>query len=128
MDYKQILEDVIELNDSISVVRGYGDISDKKFIGLTSENFWILIGKINQDDIIEMLNEYDCDVDKSGEYSFDFVTKYYSGDYDEYGRCICRGYYDIEYIDFKFIQTFEQRNRENKLNELLTSDFDKLFI
>ena len=28
MDYKQILEDVIELNESLVIIRGYGDVYD----------------------------------------------------------------------------------------------------
>jgi len=30
---------------------------------------------------------------------------------------------DADYIDFKFVQTFESRDRDQKLNELLGFDF-----
>jgi hypothetical protein len=36
-------------------------------------------------------------------------------------------YLDIEHIELNFISTFEARDRENKLNEILSDDFDKLF-
>lgn len=127
MNYKQILEDVIELNDRLVIIRGQGDIIGNKFNGLSIDNFWILLGKAAPEVVLECLSEFEFDVDRSGEYSFDIVMKYYPGDYDEYGRCICSGYYDVEYDEMVFIQTFEQRNRETKLNEILTNEFDNLF-
>mgnify|MGYP001353841120 CR=1 FL=1 len=137
MNYKQVLEDVIELNESLVIVRGYGDVHDlevtsgthihyvRGFKDLTLENIWILLGKASPEDVLELLNDYECEVDKAGEYSFDIVIKYYRGEYDEYGRATASGYYDIEYVDWKFIQTFVERDREQKLNEIL--DIDNIF-
>jgi len=127
VDYKQILEDVIELNDKLVIIRGVGDVVDRQLKDLTTENFWILLGKITQEEAIDCLSEHECEVDRDGEYSYNIVMKYYHGDYDDYGRLTMRGYYDIEYIDWDFIQTFEQRNREMKLNEILSNEFDNLF-
>lgn len=134
MDYKQILEDVLELNESLVIISGYGDVYDlevgcgshihyiRGFKCLTPENFWIILGKATQEDILELLNDYECEVDKAGEYSFDMVIKYHKGEYDEYGRAESSGYYDIEYVDWKFNQTFIERDREEKLNEILSKD------
>jgi hypothetical protein len=36
-----------------------------------------------------------------------------------------RSYLEVKYIEFKFIQTFLERERESKLDKLL--DFDNLF-
>lgn len=34
---------------------------------------------------------------------------------------------DIEHIELKFISTFEARDRESKLDKILSDDFDNLF-
>jgi hypothetical protein len=59
--------------------------------------------------------------------SFDAILKYVPGDYDEYGRCTMRDYLEIAYIDLKFNQTFEQRERQSRLDELLQKDMEDLF-
>ncbi len=38
-----------------------------------------------------------------------------------------RDYLEISYIDLKFNQTFEQRERQSKLDELLQKDMEDLF-
>lgn len=38
-----------------------------------------------------------------------------------------RDYLDIEHIELNFISTFEAIDRDSKLNEILSDDFDKLF-
>ena len=60
-------------------------------------------------------------------YEIKLLLKYIPGDYDEYGRCTMRDYLEIEHIELEFISTFESRDREQKLNQILSDDFDKLF-
>lgn len=135
MDYKEILEDILELDESgIVVVSGYADlvlIEGKSFAfttDLKEDNFWIKFGRADQSQVLESLladNEYklgdDC-VD--GEYSFDMLFRWEKPEYYEH-RLVSPGYLDLRYVNWKFIQTFEQREREIKLNDLL--DLDDLF-
>jgi hypothetical protein len=139
MDYKQILEDVLEIEESITVIIGYADIIGYSDItnnttynyyfkdDLTNESFWRVIGRGDDDLILESLQEFQCEVDMEGEYEFKSVLKWIPGDYDEYGRCTMRDYLEIEHIEFKFIQTFQERERESKLSKILSDEFEDLF-
>jgi hypothetical protein len=44
---------------------------------------------------------------------------YDGGQYDEYGRCECRPYMEIMCIGMEFIQSFESRERDVKIDSLL---------
>jgi hypothetical protein len=132
MDYKQILEDVLEIQESITVIIGYADITNNAayhyyFKDLTNESFWIVIGRGDDNPILESLNELQCDVDMEGEYEFKAVLKHIPGDYDDYGRCTMRDYLEVEYIEFNLIQTFKERERESKLSKILSDEFEDLF-
>jgi hypothetical protein len=139
MDYKQILEDVLEIEESITVIIGYADIIGYSDItnnttynyyfkdDLTNESFWRVIGRGDDDLILESLQEFQCEVDMEGEYEFKSVLKWIPGDYDEYGRCTMRDYLEIEHIEFNFIQTFQERERESKLSKILSDEFEDLF-
>jgi len=134
MDYKQILEDVLEIDKKFVVVAGIADVvADnsfpiKMYKDLKSDNFWRIIGRGDDEHIIEALSEFgignlDCD----GEYEFKAVLRWTPSEYDDYGRCTMRSYLEVEYVEFNLIQTFQQREREFKLNEILTNEFDNLF-
>lgn len=132
MSYKQILEDILELDKRVVVVVGHADITNHAayhyyFKDLTSENFWRVIGRGDDNLILESFNEWECDVDLEGEYEFKAVLRWESADYDEYGRCTMTSYLEIEHIEFNFIQTFKERERESKLNEIFSDRLDDLF-
>jgi len=125
MDYKQILDDILELNKQYVVISGFGDIitldygnsTDRYFKEFTEDNYYVIMGKYNDDMIIESMRESHS-VDRDGEYSFDALLKYVPGDYDEYGRSTMRDCLEIVWIEWSFNQTFEQRDRQYKLDNL----------
>lgn len=132
MDYKQILEDVLELDGKIVVIIGHADITNHAayhyyFKDLTNESFWRVIGRGDDNPILESLNEWQCDVDMEGEYEFKAVLRWEGADYDEYGRCTMSSYLEVEHIEFNFIQTFKERERESKLNEIFSDKLEDLF-
>lgn len=59
-------------------------------------------------------------VDKEGVYEYDAIIYYRHSTYDEPSETY------IDYIDLRFIETFQERDREEKLNKLLFEDFDFL--
>jgi hypothetical protein len=134
MNYKQILDDVLEIEQSITIIRGFSDIiieyptpiERKIFKDLNKDSFWIVMGRGNEEMIVESMSDVACDVDKEGEYEFKAVLKWVPGDYDEYG-CTMRDYLELEYIEFNFIQTFQQRERQEKLDLILCKEIDDLF-
>ena len=134
MDYKQILDYVLEIDKGFVVVAGIADVVTdnrssqftKMYKDLKSDNFWRIIGRGDDEHIIESLSEFDIDnLDCDGEYEFKAVLRWIPGEYDEYGRCTMRDYLEVQHIEFNFIQTFQQRERESKLEKIL--DFDNLF-
>lgn len=139
MDYKQILEDILELDERITIIRGFGDViidplkartlgylpDELIFKDFKSDSYWVILGRGTDEMIIETMSEVVCEVEREGEYEFKAVLKWIPGEYDERGRCIMRDYLELEHIEFHFIQTFLEREREGKISDLL--DFDNLF-
>ena len=131
-EYKQMFEDVLEMNKRYVVISGFGDIifldGSPIFKGFTKDNYWVIMGNNNDDMIVEaIMMDGATDADREGEYNFNAILKNVPGEYDEYGRCTLRDTLEIAWIELDFIQTFEQRERQNKLDELLFLDVDNLF-
>lgn len=129
------MEQVIEIDKDFVVVHGVSDITNKTectfengitkcfnlgfyFKDLKDDSFWKIIGRGENESVVESLNEFECDVEVEGEYEFKAILRWIPGDYDEYGRCTLRDYLEVEHIEFNLIQTFQQREREVKLNTL----------
>lgn len=133
MDYKEMFEDILEYDKNYVAIIGHGDLvkygemvlnSDTLpyiFKDLTEDNFWIIIGRADNKSILEELKQNEFSLDKEGEWEFKILLRYYQGDWSV-GES---GYYEIVHQEFNFIQTFVERDRENKLSDLLT--FDELF-
>jgi predicted SprT family Zn-dependent metalloprotease len=73
------------------------------------------------------MSEFVCDVDKDGEYEFKAVLKWVPGEYDERGCSTMRDYLEVEHIEFNLIQTFQQRERQSKLDEILSKELEDIF-
>jgi hypothetical protein len=134
MDYGQLLEDLMEFDKHLVVIIGQSDIITspepgiRLFKNLKADNFWRIIGRGEDSHIIEALSEYEIvNLDCDGEWEFKAVLKWSPSEYDDYGRLTMRGYLDIKHIEFRFIQTFQQRERQIKLDQILTNEFDDLF-
>lgn len=144
MDNSEFFQEIMDIHDNWTAIVGCIDIvkfSDRFTIKnvsnsdkvnklanyLTQDDFYILIGKAQPFLIFESLSEHDFEVDREGFYEIKALFKWIPGDYDEYGRCTMRDFLDIEHIELNFISTFESRDRESKLNQILSDDFDKLF-
>jgi hypothetical protein len=126
--WKDIMDYVFELDKEIAVIIGCSDIAHKEgysslyFKDLTVDSFWKVIGRGDNESILQdALEHWECDVDKEGEYEFKAILKYYKGDYSV-GES---GYWEITHIEYNFIQTFLERERESKLEKIF--DFDNLF-
>jgi len=128
-DWKDLMYELLEIDEYISVIIGVSDIAHKEgysslyFKDLTTDSFWKIIGRGDNESILhDTLEHWECDVDKEGEYEFKAILKYYKGDYSV-GEM---GYWEITHIEYKFIQTFLERERNSKLDTIL--DFDNLFL
>ena len=119
--YRDLMYDIIETNQSYTVVQGIGDVvsgvyGDMGFKPDQKDWFWLWSGFDN--DVEQYL--YDIYLDTKGqpegEYEF---TAIFTRSRDE-GLV-------LEFIDLQFIQTFEQRHRERVLDELLDWPLDLFF-
>ena len=120
--------DIVKLDNNFTIKRPYNsDKVNKLANDFTQDDFWTIIGKGQPELIIEALNEYDFEVDREGFYEIKALLKWIPGDFDDYGRCTMRDYLDIEHIELNFISTFEARDRDSKLDKILSDDFDNLF-
>lgn len=120
--------DIIYFNTRFSVKTEYNLADTHKLANkLSNDDFYTIIGKGQSEMIIETLSEHEFEVDREGFYEIKALFKWIPGDYDEYGRCTLRDYLDIEHIELNFISTFEARDRDSKLDKILSDDFDNLF-
>ena len=137
--YKEIFDNLLEYSERYTLVRGYVDIINYKDISFrckwkgqhdrhlmnqlaedfTIDNIWILSGCGHIESIFEDFLEYDFDTDKEGVYEFKALLKYINSESDEYGRTTMPGYYEIVHMELDFKETFVERDRDRKLNELL---------
>jgi hypothetical protein len=138
LNYDELIDDLLEIDENYTLIRGYSDIENIlvkigsytesifQFKDLKKDNFHIIIGRCDEDDIIKTLEEESFDVEREGEYEFILLLRYNQPEYES-GHMIMDGYYEIVKSRIQFLQTFEERERELKLNEILLDEFDNLF-
>lgn len=122
---------VIEIGKKYSIISGVVDVDYynnsmgtpqgkyKKITKFDSDYYYQLIGSYPDEMIIETMVESDCEVDRVGEYEFHAILTMVEGEYNEYGRATMNDYLEICHIRWDFIQSFEQRNRQIKLDQVL---------
>ena len=129
MSWSEVMNDIFELNESCVVIQGSGDIilamtspnmGEYVFKEFTSNNFWTILGGKSTDEmVIETMTESGfSDIDSEGEWEFKAILKYINSECDEYGRVYLPSYLEIKHIEWRFIQTFKQRDREEKFNSI----------
>lgn len=112
--YKEIMEDLIESSKRFVVVQGIADVVDRGgWMGFKEgqkDFYWHIIGSAEiEEEIFEIELE---DGIREGEYDFSAIFQIFRHD----GAC-------IEHISTNFIQTFAEREREQKLLDLLPDLF-----
>lgn len=126
MNYREIIDEIKDITKTLTIIEGIVDIhyqesNDFFEIKDCTNSFWTIVGNAPEEDIKECLEDeyYEkySGLELEGEYHFDAVLKYENS--DDY-----RGGWYIEYIEFHFHQTFLEREREEKLFNLLDSNPD----
>ena len=151
MDYKEIFDNILEYSKRYTVIIGYIDIINYKFISYRcksvyqdTESPWgwstlarninpntdimVISGNASIESITDSLLDFDfLTVNKEGHYEIKALLKYIPAEYDSEGHCTCRGFEEIEYMETQLIDTFEARERDEKLNVILSEGMDNLF-
>ena len=88
---------------------------------ITNNDYWIMLGNLNDEAIKEVFDDSyfggdDDGVTREGCYEYKASIYYESGTWNEPGELY------IDYIDFVFVESFESRMREQKLQALLGDD------
>lgn len=119
--YRDLMYDIIDTNQSYTVVQGIGDVvkgvyGDMGFKPDQKDWFWLWSGFDN--DVEHTLYDIYLDTEgqPEGEYEFSAI----------FTRTRDEGLV-LEFIELQFIQTFEQRHRERVLDELLDGPLDLFF-
>ena len=127
--HSEMIESVEDYTRRYTIVRGMCDIVEKE-VGMysapfsdyvvTNNDYWVILGNLSDEAIKEVFDDsyfgVDDGVTREGCYEYKASIYYESGTWNEPGELY------IDYIDFVFVETFESRLREQKLNELLGLD------
>ncbi len=124
--WENIMGEIIELDEDVVVVIGTADIIThhcatpfSMFEEITPNSFYRIIGRGDDEAIINALTNYTCNLDDKlqpeGEYEFKAIFTWATEDEDYRNH-----YLEVQHINFNFIQTFAQRKREYIINDLLT--------
>ena len=125
----EMIDNIEDYTKRFTIVRGMCDIVEKKLgvfsstgsdYVVTNNDYWTMLGNLSDDAIKEVFEGsyfgLDDGVEREGCYEYKASIYYESGTWNEPGELY------IDYIDFVFVESFESRLREQKLNELLGLD------
>lgn len=125
--HKDMIESIQDYTKYYTIVRGYCDViidperSIVPYYKVINNDYWIVVGNLCDEVIKDIFSKCSFSVDqgieREGCYEYSACLYYSSGSWDEPSESYA------DYIDFKFVQTFECRDRDQKLNELLGFDF-----
>ena len=124
-----MIDNIEDYTKRFTIVRGQCDMIEKKLgvfsspgsnYVVTANDYWIVLGNLNDGAIKEVFEEsffgLDDGIEREGCYEYKASIYYEPGTWNEPGELY------IDYIDFVFVETFESRIREQKLNDLLGDD------
>ena len=131
LGHKEMIETVEQYTKNYTLIKGYCDVvvestglpsassiykNYKQEYKVKDNNFWILLGNMDNDFINHIFNAdfftENEGIKREGCYEYNAALYHQSSTWEEPGESY------IDYIDFKFIETFESRTREEKLNQL----------
>lgn len=125
----EMIDTIEDYTKRFTIVRGCCDMIEKKLgvfsspgsnYVVTNNDYWIVLGNLSDEAIKEVFEEsffgLDDDVTRDGCYEYKACIYYESGTWNEPGELY------IDYIDFVFVESFESRMREQKLQALLGDD------
>lgn len=127
--HKEMIESVEEYTRNHTLIKGYCNVvidenatksSSYKNYKVKDNFFWVVLGNSDDELINNIFNDSDFTendgIEREGCYEYNAAIYYQSSTWEEPGESY------IDYIDFTFIETFEAREREIKLNQLLDND------
>jgi hypothetical protein len=125
INHVEFIEDIKHFIKTKTVIEGYCDIIEDELAGYKIENndFYTLVGNVSSeqiDDVFKCSNFYYSDgINMEGVYSYTACLHRESSSWEEPSELY------IIYIKFTLIETFEARDRNLKISEIL--GFDELF-
>jgi hypothetical protein len=125
-----MIESVEEYTRNHTLIKGYCNVVidsinprallNNEYYKVKDNFFWVVLGNSDDELINDIFNDSDFTendgIEREGCYEYNAAVYYQSSTWEEPGESY------IDYIDFTFIETFEAREREIKLNQLLDND------
>lgn len=139
LNHKDMIETVEDYTKYFTIIKGLTDIIQYEYdvpdvLGtsgqiktivtdqytLKDNHYWVILGKLPDETINDIINDDNFKktdgIHREGYYQYTACIYYKQHTYEE----PTEGY--IDYIEFQFIESFQERNREFKLNQLLIDD------
>lgn len=120
--HMEMLDSIEDYTRRYTIVRGYCDIvvdTDRTsmFYSMKDNDYWVILGNLCDEAIQEVFDDssfsIDDGIEREGCYEYKAFIYYESSTWQDPGELY------VDHIDFRFIETFESRDRERKLNDLL---------
>jgi len=125
LGHKSMIEYVEQYTKNHTLIKGNCDIvidttQVTPYYKVKDNFFWVVLGNSDDELINDIFNDSEFTendgIEREGCYEYNAAIYYQSSTWEEPGESY------IDYIDFTFIETFEAREREIKLNQLLDND------
>lgn len=128
LGHQEMISSIEHYTKHYTIIKGYCDIKfeiqqnirNSQNYQVVDNNYWIVLGNISDDAIVDIFidttfNEQDG-ITREGVYEYTACLYYSSSTWEDPSESY------IDYIEFQFIETFEARERDLKLNQILDID------
>lgn len=127
LKHQEMIETLSDYIKHYTIIEGLTDVvidnkTNPYLYTLKDNVYWVIVGRLPDEDIISIMNDDSFSesdgIKCEGHYHYKAAIYYKHHTWEEPAESY------IDYIEFDFIETFQERDREAKLNQILYDNDD----